>query len=514
MIKQSFSKERIDKIMQKVTVSSSGLTFLLVYSISLFCIASGFILCHEYGPHNLSHTLSNLLGLLIAPIVYSAFMYPRKYYLSIIFVTTIAVAWIFLYIHISLIESFTLLTIAILLLIICGEMIGKLMLKQKKIESELLFIQNALEARVELRTAELQFLNRQLTADLDMLQKADDARKASQERLKTLINSIPDSILRIRCDGVCLEYKPGEGIGKIPFSGPEREILLSELMQEETALNLLKSVQNALESGNPQIFEFQYEHDGTMHDFEARLVVISNLEVLVMIRDMTERKRLEKEILEISQREQNRIGRDLHDGLGQLLTGISCLLQGLSKKIKNNAPNEVESVHEISDLVKQAIHQSSWLAQGLMPVKLQDGGLDGALQDLVEQTEHIHKVPCLFHCDSDISFQDATININLYRIAQEALNNAIKHSMAKHIWLRLETENEYFQLTVKDDGIGLTNHRNRPDGMGLRIMQYRAGMIGAELEIQPDQDGGTIVQCRIKHQSLIEVNSTEYSDKN
>ncbi len=485
--------------MQKVKASSSGLTFFLLYSICLFIISSGFVLCHEYGSHNLSHTLSNLLSLLIAPVVFSAFSHSRKYYLSNIAVTTIAVAWIFLYVHIDVIESFTLLTIAILLLIIFSEMIGRLLKKQKQIESDLRFIQNALEARVELRTAELQFLNRQLTADLEMLQKADDSRKSSQERLKTLINSIPDSILRIRCDGVCLEYKQGEGIGNIPFSEPDKEILLTELMQETTATNLLKSVQQTLESGNPQISEFQYEHNGTLHDFEARLVVISNLEVLIMIRDMTERKRLEKEILEISQREQNRIGRDLHDGLGQLLTGISCLLQGLSKKINNNSPQDVEGVHEISDLVKQAIHQSSWLAQGLMPVKLQDGGLEGALQDLVEQTEHIHKILCLFHCDSDITFQDATININLYRIAQEALNNAVKHSMAKHIWLRLETENGHFLLTVKDDGIGLPDDRNRHDGMGLRIMRYRAGMISAELETQSDQDGGTIVQCKIKH---------------
>ena len=486
-------------MMIKFASLSDGFRFSLIYSAALLLIGILLILCHEFWLHNLSHTLVDLLGLLVGPILYSAFLHPRRFYLFNITISIVITAWVFVYIHGSYTESYTILAIVGSFLYFFSEWIGRMVEKQKGIEEELLFTKNALETRVELRTAELQFLNRQLTADIEMLKKADEARQQSETRLRSLINAIPDSILRIRCDGVCLEYIPGEGIDETNSFMSKENFSLTDFIPEKSVRSFFACMQKALETKLPQLFEFQIEQDGTLHDLEARMVVMSSLEILVMIRDMTERKGLEKEILEISQREQNRIGRDLHDGLGQLLTGISCLLQGLTQKMERNASEDVTNVNEISKLVKQAISQSSWLARGLMPVKLEAGGLEGALQELIEQTEHIHNIPCLFHCESPLTISDPTIMIHLYRIAQEALNNAIKHSHAKHIWIRLQRENGYVLLTVKDDGIGLPHVKDRSDGMGLRIMNYRAGMIGGELDISRDTEGGTIVQCLDKN---------------
>ncbi len=478
--------------------STQGHRYSIVYAIALLVFATLLIVCHNYFFHNLSHTLVDLTGLLVAPVLYSAFFHPRRYYLFNVTVTILVTAWVFVYIHDNWIESYTILAVAGTGLYFFSDMIGKSIERQKSIEEELLFMKDALETRVELRTAELRFLNWQLTTDLNLLKKADEARQQSENRLRTLINAIPDSILRIRCDGVCLEYKPGEGTEDFAIQEPSVEFPLTDLMPEKTARQLLAYVQKSLETKISQQFDYQIERDGQIHDFEARLVIMSSLEVLVMIRDMTERKWLEKEILEISQREQNRIGQDLHDGLGQLLTGISCLLKGLAKRIQNCSPEAVSSVQEISQLVTQAISQSSWLARGLIPVKLEAGGLEGALQELIDQTERIHRIPCLLHCDSQVAISDPATVIHLYRIAQEALNNAVKHSHARHIWIRLQPDNGHWLLTVKDDGIGLPDAENRSDGMGLRIMKYRAGIIGGELEIARDAEGGTMVQCRIK----------------
>lgn len=482
----------------KITQSSQARKFSLFYSIFLLVIAISLQAIQKYGSHGLAHTLANLTGLLVAPVLYSAILHPRRYYLLNYFMTIVAAVWIFFYIHDTLLESYSILTIVGIIVFFSCDLIGRSIENKKGLEEELLFVKDALETRVELRTAELQFLNRQLTADLEMLKKADEARQQSEARLRTLINAIPDSILRIRCDGVCLEYKPGEGIDEAFNQTPGEEFVLTDIMPAKTARQLLAYVQKALETQLPQQFEFQYEQHGAVNHFEVRLVVLSNLEILVMIRNMTESKRLEKEILEISQREQDRIGQDLHDGLGQLLTGISCLIRGLVKKMERKSPEEVESVNEIADLVKEAIAQTSWLARGLMPVKLDAGGLEGALQELVEQTERIHGIPCMFQCAPNLPITDSTATIHLYRIAQEAINNAVKHSRAGHIWLRLQPENGYVALTVKDDGVGLPSVGARSNGMGLRIMHYRAGIIGAELEVVRDPDGGTIVQCRFR----------------
>lgn len=481
--------------------------YSIYYMLCLFFLAVCLLLFHRYVSDNLAHTFVNLTGLLVAPVLYSAVFHPRRYYLTNITTTLLAVAWIVYYIHDSFLESYTILTVVGILLYIGCDLIGKTVENQKGIKEELLFMKDALETRVELRTAELQFLNRQLTADLEMLKKADEARKLSEKRLRTLINAIPDSILRIRCDGVCLQYKPGEGTAEAFDRNPNEEFALTDIMPAKTSRQLFAYVQKALETQQPQQFEYHHEQQGSVNYFEVRLVVLSNLEILVMIRNMTDRKRLENEILEISQREQNRIGQDLHDGLGQLLTGISCLIRGFTKKMERKFPDDVESVKEIDNLVKQAIAQSSWLARGLMPVKLEAGGLEGALQELVEQTERIHGIPCMFQCDSNLAISDSTTTIQLYRIAQEAINNAVKHSRAQHIWLRLQPENGYVVLTVKDDGVGLPDPSERSDGMGLRIMNYRAGMIGAELDVQRDPDGGTIVLCRLKKMKMTVPNS-------
>ncbi len=208
-----------------------------------------------------------------------------------------------------------------------------------------------------------------------------------------------------------------------------------------------------------------------------------------------ERKRLEKEILEISGMEQRRIGQDLHDGISQELTGIAFLGKVLEQKLSLKSIPEVAQVKKIVELVNQTIMGTKGLARGLYPVELESNGLMSALQELSSNTEKIFDVFCHFYCDRPILIHDHVMATHLYRIAQEAVNNAVKHSETKHIYIRLIRQRDKIALEIKDEGIGIPKRIKKNKGMGLRIMKYRAEMINASLEVVRDKEMGTIVRC-------------------
>lgn len=211
--------------------------------------------------------------------------------------------------------------------------------------------------------------------------------------------------------------------------------------------------------------------------------------------DITERRRLETQLLEVSGREQRRIGQDLHDGLGQHLTGIElmseCLEQALSKKKR---PESVQAA-KIAQHVRDAIRQTKSLARGLSPVELDRNGLMSALQELCASTSEICRIQCSFDCPEPVMIENNQSATNLYRIAQEAVNNAVKHGRPKKIQVRLGRtgEGECF-LAIADDGAGLPKNEMR-QGMGLQIMKHRAATLGGRLEIVSAPGSGTEVRC-------------------
>ena len=213
--------------------------------------------------------------------------------------------------------------------------------------------------------------------------------------------------------------------------------------------------------------------------------------------DITERKRLENEILHISEREQRRIGQDLHDGLCQHLAGIEFMSQVLAQRLASKAKAEAASAAEIAKLVRAAISHTRDLARGLSPVVLESNGLMSALKQLAENTEKLFRVSCRFQCDQPVLLHDNAVATHLYRIAQEAISNALKHGQARHVTIHLTIAPPQIVLLVKDDGVGLPKIPRKHQGMGLRIMQYRAGMVGGSLTVQRDPDGGTSVACSL-----------------
>jgi signal transduction histidine kinase len=218
--------------------------------------------------------------------------------------------------------------------------------------------------------------------------------------------------------------------------------------------------------------------------------------------DITERKNLEKAILEVSGREQRRIGQDLHDGLGQHLTGIAFMSKVQEQKLMEKSLPEAGDAAKIVKLVNEAIYKTRELARGLLPVVSDAQGLMSALQQWAGEVEDLFQVSCSFQCFTPVLIHDDTVATHLYYIAREAVNNAIKHGRASHIVIRLAADDEQGALTISDNGSGITELPANNAGMGRHLMSYRARVIGGSLEIQRIPTGGTMVTCLFPVQVL------------
>jgi PAS domain S-box-containing protein len=317
-------------------------------------------------------------------------------------------------------------------------------------------------------------------------------------RTKTLLTILPDLLFRIRKDGIVLEFHAGAA-NQFPI--PEATLAgknLKNLLSTQLATEAMRHVTAALRTREPQTFTCQYLLPDEVRDFEARGVACAEDEVLVVIRDVTERKRLEREILEASSREQQRIGEDLHDSLGQHLTGITFMTKVLERKLTAKAPDEAKDAAEIGRLVIQALAQTRNLARGLFPAELERNGLTAALKELIAGIQTTCKVRCSLRADENIFVQDNVLATHVFRIAQEAINNSVKHAKAESIEVTLKPNGDRIELTVSDDGLGFSTEMKR-DGLGLRIMHYRARRIGGALEVVSTEKGGTRVTCLFRN---------------
>ncbi len=219
------------------------------------------------------------------------------------------------------------------------------------------------------------------------------------------------------------------------------------------------------------------------------------VEVEGIARDITERKRLEREILEISNREQRRIGHDLHDGVCQQLAGLAFMTSTLAEELEEKNVPESAQANKISGMINEVIDQTRGVARGLFPVQLEEKGLMVALEELAENASEMFQVKCQFVCDDPPATVENEIALHLYYIVLEAVANASKHGHANHVVISIEPKGDRFLLSVKDDGVGFVLSSKTHSGMGLRILHYRARVIGATLNLQTRPGSGTTVTC-------------------
>jgi signal transduction histidine kinase len=217
----------------------------------------------------------------------------------------------------------------------------------------------------------------------------------------------------------------------------------------------------------------------------------------ILSSELAERKRLESEILVISEREQRRIGSDIHDSLCQHLTGTALAEQFLSEKLSARGAPEVEDADRVTLLIEEAISMARGLANGLSPIDTDGEGLLTALTDLAAYFSTQFKVACVFSSDEPVDIQDLAVATHLYRIAQEAVHNAIRHGKARNIGISLARAGGLVTLAIQDDGCGLSPAPPQTQGMGLRNMKYRASMIGGSLTLEPGAKGA-IVTCSFR----------------
>jgi PAS domain S-box-containing protein len=331
--------------------------------------------------------------------------------------------------------------------------------------------------------------------DVTQRHTGEDALRASESMLRSVADNSPDFIaivdreLRIRFVNRALRGEaPQEVVGRsaVDFAADPEDF--SERLR------------GVLATGRSIRFESRgLRDDGGETVYEHRVGPVLEGDkiagAIVYSTDITERRALEREILEISNREQRRIGSDLHDGLGQELTGIALMLGSLTQSVRRGTMPKAPELRELTALVSGAIEQTRTLARGLSPVALDGGGLVHALRALVARAREVYGLDARFRSRVNPRVTlDAAATGHLYRIAQESLTNAARHAAARNVLVQLSVRGRRVALCVSDDGCGMPVGAS--SGVGLKIMRYRANMLGGDLLIGRRQNGrGTRVAC-------------------
>jgi len=276
---------------------------------------------------------------------------------------------------------------------------------------------------------------------------------------------------------------------------------ISRIIPDHKQDEMMSLIERLLKGKNIEFFETQrLTKNNRMLDISLTATFLKDekgkpFAITTTERDITERRFLEKEILDITERERELIGQEMHDGMGQVLTGIAVKCKGLALKLKDKSLEEMKDALAISKLANMAIGQARDLAKMLYPVDIETGGLVSALKTLALNTKKILGVNCRLRAGKSVSVKNLVEAKQIYRIVQEAITNAIKHGKAKNINIKLRITKRGTVLSVENDGLDFPKLSPRSKGLGLKIMKYRTDLIGGSLDIRKGDKGGTVVMC-------------------
>lgn len=292
-------------------------------------------------------------------------------------------------------------------------------------------------------------------------------------------------------------YDEDEVLGSTPrmYQGPKTERAV------------LDRIRQRLEAGEPVRAEtINYRKDGSEFVLEWEIAPVRGADGRVQNwvgtqRDVTERRQLERGILEVQAREQERMAQDLHDGLGQVLSGAAFMVEGVRAELERRGDADLaDRLSRAADHVQAGHQQARAIARGLFPVNIEPDGLMVALERLASDAAEAYGVTCTFAFDAPVIVASHDHAGHLYRIAQEAVANAVRHGRAEVVGVTLMRVGDgRVQLSVEDDGLGISAEALTGEGgLGLRTMRYRAERVGGDLEVRPLEDGGTLVAVRFE----------------
>jgi PAS domain S-box-containing protein len=338
--------------------------------------------------------------------------------------------------------------------------------------------------------------------DITDRKAAESALLASEERLRAILDTAMDAIITIDQRGI---IQSANAATERMFCYTAAELIghsVNMLMPAPHRDEHDRHIARYLQTGQKHIIGTTREvearrKDGSVFPTDLAVSEIKHLHLFTGVhRDLTERKRLERDVVETASLEQRRIGQDLHDSVAQELTALNLLAGELAEAVRSDPAKASPLVEQMVQGLQRSRKELRSVMRGLLPVAVDSEGLMAALSDLADRTQQEGKVTCTFDCPEPVSVADNLTATHVYLIAQEAVHNAVKHAQARNVRISL-VANGGLVLSVQDDGIGMPARPAGKPGLGLRIMHNRATIIGADLNFEPAEPTGTVVSCRL-----------------
>lgn len=333
----------------------------------------------------------------------------------------------------------------------------------------------------------------------------NDPLSKNERFMKTLTDFMPGMVgywtQELRSGFANREYLNWFGKSAEEMKGIHMQDLLGETLFAKNEPFIRAALAGGVQEFERTLFKTNGEKRDTLAHYIPHFEGNEVLGFFVLIQDITERKHLEATLVAVMEGRQRSLGQELHDNLGQQIAAISYQAKALEKKISAFGNIEAEQfAASIATQAQNAVIQCKQLAQGLLPFELEANGLIEALRALTSRIAITYQIACDFVCIDEVNIDDVELALNLYRIAQEAANNAIRHGDAKHLTISLVLKKDNLCLAICDDGCGFSgvDAKSISSGMGIKIMQYRANQFGATLKFLLRAEGGTEVRVEMR----------------
>jgi PAS domain S-box-containing protein len=334
--------------------------------------------------------------------------------------------------------------------------------------------------------------------------RTEQALREADERLRAIVQTSGDAIIGRTLDGIIETWNEGAerlyGYTSDEVIGQSVSLIVSpDRAAEFEALNArvargerIKPFETVRihKSGRPIAVSLSMS---PIRDASGNVIGAATI-----ARDISERKGLQAEVLRVAEEEQRRIGHELHDSVQQELTGLGLLAQIIFEELAGGSIPDVRQAERVAKGIAETNRKVRFLSRGLIPVEVDAQGLMSALTELANRTEYLAGLRSRFTCKEQIALADSLTATQLYRIAQEAVNNVVKHAQASALWIDLEGHGDGLTLRVADNGIGISPQDADRQGTGLHIMAYRAGLIGGTVQVARNEPAGTAVTCHVR----------------